>query len=67
MSNNADEFACIACVACVDSLKVKGKGKMVNGCCEGLRSKGYCWYKCIVDISVCWYKCMLDYDMPADP
>ena len=22
--------------------KGKGKGKMVNGCCEGLRSKGYC-------------------------
>ena len=38
------KFACIACVACVDRLKVKvkGKGKMVNGCCEGLRSKGYC-------------------------
>ena len=36
-SNNADEFACIACVACVDRIKVKIK---VNGCCEGLRSKG---------------------------
>ena len=23
--NNADEFACIACVACVDRLKVKVK------------------------------------------
>ena len=46
-SNNADEFSCIACVACVDRRKVKGKGKMVNGCCEGLRSKGYGRYKCM--------------------
>ena len=44
LSNNADEFAC---VACVDRL---------NGCCEGLRSKGYCRYKCM-----CYgrYKCMV--------
>ena len=54
MSNNADEFACIACV---DRLKVKVKVKVkvkwkmvvVRGC--GVRV--------IVDISVCWYKCML--------
>ena len=26
----------------------KGKGKMVNGCCEGLRSKGYGRYKCML-------------------
>ena len=28
--------------------KGKGKGKMVNGCCEGLRSKGYGRYKCML-------------------
>ena len=27
LSSNADEFACIACVACVDRLKVKVKVK----------------------------------------
>ena len=26
----------------------KVKGKMVNGCCEGLRSKGYGRYKCML-------------------
>ena len=26
----------------------KGKGKVVNGCCEGLWSKGYGRYKCML-------------------
>ena len=44
-SNNADEFACIACVACVDRIKVRVRWKMVV-----VRS---CEVRVIVDISAC--------------
>ena len=37
LRNNADEFACIACVACVDRLKVKVNVDI-----------SVCWYKCML-------------------
>ena len=43
-SNNADEFAYIACVDRINrcSWVLHPKREKENGCCEGLQSKGYC-------------------------
>ena len=41
-------FRAITLMSSLVLLVLTGKGKMVNGCCEGLQSKGYGRYKCML-------------------